>query len=179
MTAEATWAIAMRAESLAKLFLTRSSRDIEILTASTLAEMSGFDLLVRILSATTSETPKFGVEAKGTRQALSGRQALPQFRKITDKVHNTDLPVCLFLFNVETEKGIYRWLREPIIEDGNNSRLRTNIPSYPGMKGRHGEGGDQAPFEVLDDAGVNYIFDRVVSWYKAKGQQGREPYRFD
>src|SRR5262249_50709177 len=111
MTIEESWVNEMRATSLAKLLLTERD-DLEIIDEPA---GLGYDLLVRIYSAESTVLPEFAVEVKGTR----GRITTQKLREwLTDTRAGTsakELPWCLFVFQVESRKGMYCWLHEPVV----------------------------------------------------------------
>ncbi len=114
------WVEEMRAESLAKLSLTRR-KDLQILSLSRSPGHPSYDFLVRIRGVNGTITPEFGVAVRGTTESLDrvrlpsahlpGRGDTPGDGSIYHEEEG--LPVCLFIFNIDTESGVYTWLREP------------------------------------------------------------------
>ena len=174
MASSTSWIYAMRAETLAKLILTRRP-DLDVLTTSG-SFRGGYDLLVRITGTGLSLTPEFGVLTKGIDQPLtSTRWRSSVLRSVVrledrDGARGTDqfLPVCLFVFNIDTEEGLYLWLKEPQVEKDGNSRVQ--LSTYPRASGENGNdlGKSGAPFEKLDNDAVARIVERVVEWYRAR-----------
>jgi hypothetical protein len=81
-----------------------------------------------------------------------------------------DLPICVFLFNVDSEQGFYRWLYEPVITSSDHAELRFNLetkpPQHPGNGSRGGVA--ETSFETLDDGAIDTIVHRVVRRYEAR-----------
>jgi hypothetical protein len=170
-----SWIYAMRAETLAKLFLTRR-RDLDILALPESTSRVGYDLLIRVNGAGTVDTPEFGVEIKGIDQPLeSSRWRSPLLRSLVqtrnrDTVRMTDeyLPICLFVFNIDTEEGLYLWLREPHLEQNGHTKayLSTNLSEANGSQRALATNG--ARFEKLDKAALDRIVEKVVEWYRSR-----------
>src|SRR2546427_15159 len=118
----------MRAETLAKLYLTRRG-DLDVFTLPESTRRVEYDLLVRVNGAGALDTPELGVEIEGIDQPLeSSRWRLPLLRNLVqsrnhDAVRMTDqnLPICLFVFNIDTEDGLYLWLQEPHVDQNGHA----------------------------------------------------------
>jgi hypothetical protein len=170
-----SWIFAFRAEALAKLHLTRG-RDLDILTLPESPSRVPYDLLVRVNGAGTLDTPEFGIAIEGIDQPLeSNRWRSPLLRRFAqtrnrDAVRTTDqnLPICLFVFNIDTEEGLYLWLREPHVEQNGHARayLSTSLPEANG----NGQTAafSSARFEKLDNAAIDRIVAAVVEWYRVR-----------
>ena len=160
MPAEQSWADAMRAESLAKLFLTRQ-QGVEVIPV----RQAGYDLLVRIRNK--NAPAEFAVEAKGTRKwPLVNSTVRVQIS--LDNIGPTDIPLLLLLFDVEKERGAYQWLQEPVVDASGKSRL---VPNPVLLRERGG------PSKVailghelreLDDHAVKEILHRVLHWHEVR-----------
>jgi hypothetical protein len=59
------------------------------------------------------------------------------------------LPLCVFVIGVRRPEGIYRWIVEPVVEDGRASLRRNGEPNW----------------QPLDEAEVARLIDRVKNWY--------------
>lgn len=167
MAAQDSWVNGLRANALAKIYLTRSD-NVEVLPVSRYATRPSYDLLVRIDHRTGTGRPEFGVRTKGTRQPLGDKRWQRMIHDAMPEVEQSDLPVCLFVFNVETEEGFYGWLKEPVIDEVNGRGPSATLGSPgPAMGGANGTG-VIASFARLDDEAVKQIMDRVVRWYQVK-----------
>jgi hypothetical protein len=161
MTVDRSWLNGMRAEVLAKVYLTPAHR-VEVIPVSRYSPGLGYDLLVRVTRKETSERPEFGVAARDTRQPLGTNRLIAVLRRAAGGIEESDLPLCLFVFNVQTEDGYFRWLLEPVVEPDGQARLVRAVDSRG-----NGAGQDEA-FGKLDDEAVRLIVERVVRWQKAK-----------
>jgi hypothetical protein len=106
-----------RAESLALVYLTR--RDDLLVTRH--PGFAGFDLLVSIQEQGDSNNRLFGVEVKGvsSEQALHRNNA--NWRRqisIMQQSGYGDIPVCLFVFVMESDQGYWKWVQEPVADTG-------------------------------------------------------------
>lgn len=167
MTAKQSWVEPMRAESLAIIVLTRHQA-LEVIPIAPYAPTSGYDLLVRVDGADMAPKPEFGIALKGTRRPLDGLRGLTATPNATREVPGSGIPVCLFLYNVVTEEGIYRWLNEPVIERDDRVSLRLAADPQRDERGRGNGLANGAPFQKIDNDAVRRIVDRVVAWYAAK-----------
>ena len=98
---------------------------------------------------------------KGTRQPLENNRLRLRVAHYVGANGGSSLPICLFVFNIDSEQGVYRWLKEPVVSEDGHARLldgdqqgsaRINHPSY----------------EKLDEAALDRIVNSVVRWYGAK-----------
>jgi hypothetical protein len=62
-----------------------------------------------------------------------------------------NLPICVFVVGVRKPEGIYRWVVEPVVEDG-----RALLHRAVG-----------ANWQTLDDAGAARLIGQVNAWYDA------------
>jgi hypothetical protein len=163
MTVEESWADALRAEALAKLLLTERG-DLEVIEEPAGA---GYDVLVRVLAEDSILVPEFAVEVKGTRRRITTqrlREWLVNMRVPESAGH---LPWCLFVFQVESRKGMYCWLHEPIVfENGAairsvwdprtlSSDLQRKISLLPSLS-------------PLNEQALDLIVSQVVRWARAQ-----------
>lgn len=167
-----SWVNAMRAETLAKLYLTRR-RGLDVLTVSGSSGRAGYDLLVRVKSADTATMPEFGVETKGTSQPLNSSgwrsNLLKSLMNAEYRGEGPILPICLFVFNIDTEKGLYAWIYEPIVESDGNARIDYALRHWPNDV-RSGKISNVPPLQNLDNSAIDHIVDRVIQWYRARDE---------
>jgi hypothetical protein len=117
------------------------------------------DLLVEILKGGKSTLRFFGVQ-------VVGRLDLPNDQGADERILShlerdsleTELPIGVFVIGVRELEGIYRWVVEPVVEDG-QAVLR------PGAKSKRDAG---AGWQTLDEAGVARLIGQVNAWYDAR-----------
>lgn len=169
---EQPWFVGERAESLAILHLTRR-KELEVIPISRYAHRAGYDLLVRVNQPNMADDATFAVAVKGERSLPQGRDHLFQVRYSPIQLKQAELPVCIFLFNVTTEVGFYRWLYEPAVDKRNQANLRLaaefSQQTTPDGMGRK-EITVRSPFEELSDQALQAIVSLVTRWYGAKRQ---------
>lgn len=164
MSQDNEWLFEMRGESLAIIHLTRCS-DLDVLKLSAGRRLAPYGLLVHVTNSETAGVSAFGVETKGTDRSLSEfkksslvRNLYRQREGLTERLRGQYLPICLFVFNIDTEEGIYTWLVESM--PGGLTRLVTETELH---------------FETLDEAGLNRIVTQVSAWHEAREQRLSEP----
>jgi hypothetical protein len=112
----------------------------------------GIDLLVELLKDGKPAPRFFGVQ-------LVPYLDLPDDRTANERVlshtgrdpSEATLPVCVFVIGVRKLEGIYRWVVEPVIEEGRALLVRDGEPNW----------------QVLDEAGAARLIDQVNAWYDA------------
>lgn len=148
MTKQEPWFFEERAVAFAKLVLTKQ-HDVRPIAG---ADM-GVDLLVEIRTDRNSTRRRlFGVQ-------IVAYMDLPDTQDSDARVvshHGSDslegtLPICLFVIGVRKPEGIYRWLVEPVVEDG-RALLHRDV---------------DANWQPLDEAGVARLIGQVNAWYEA------------
>lgn len=173
MKTDTSWVTGLRADVLAKVYLTRRS-DLEVITTSGSNGRATYDLLVRVKGTGTRMTPEFGVEVKGITEPLESRRwranVLRNVERFSspasDQKTDLDLPICLFVFNIDTEEALYMWLKEPVQDTESHSWTLNSV------RRNHLEAVGQtntlsAPFERLDDDALGRIVNQVVQWYQS------------
>jgi hypothetical protein len=146
------WFIAERSEALAGLLLT--SRD-DVHIRNERQRDGGLDFVVEIDSDDPLSRQQFVVQVKGTLSSDPGvwmRDVTPLFRRPGSPIY---LPVCVFVVNVRTNKAVYAWVAEPLVEP-TGAKLQFH---------------EQGQFHPLDPAVVGQIIDRVRAWYEALPSQ--------
>lgn len=174
MAENTSWLYAMRAEALTKIHLTRRP-DLDLFTPSR-SSLAGYDLLVRVRDTGLLDTPEFGVETKGIDQPLESNRwrsrVLKDLARQADRQRATatdlDLPICLFVFNIDTEEGLYTWLREPIVDENGESGLLQMATPFSVASNGDAKAAAHPPFEKLDKAGLERIVERVIQWHRVR-----------
>ncbi len=143
--------ITERAARLAFVYLTRRS---DLIVSPAPAERQ-VDFLVRITSEPAGTEQMFGVETVGQR-ALGKAVHEPSgawvfTREAGAGADDEPIPVCRFLFVMDGDRGFYRWLKEPVVADGQPA-LRV----YAG-----------GAFQELDNGALDAIVGQVTAWYAA------------
>jgi hypothetical protein len=149
MTKQEPWFIEERGEAFAKLVLTEHH---EVKVQSYAGTDMAIDLLVEILKDGKSTLRFFGVQ-------LVGYLDLPDVHDADERVlshfgrdpSEAMLPICAFVIGVRKPDGIFRWVVEPVVENGR------------ALLHRDGEGN----WHPLDETGVGRLITQVNAWYDA------------
>lgn len=149
----------VRAEALAKIFLTRR-RDLDVLPVPRSERTEGFDFLVRVLSGNAAGRPEFAVEVKGLRGGRATPSALHRLWKNAAPTAARYLPVVLFVFDVDAERGWWTWLNEPKAGLYDEANARSN-----GSRGANSIPFPADPFEELNNDAVDDIVRQITAWY--------------
>ncbi len=167
---EQPWFIRERAEALAILHLTRC-RELAVIPVSGYGNGAGHDLLVRVNQPELPENAFFAVEVKGERSLPHVRNQQFHVRYTPIQIKASEVPVCVFLFNVTTEEGYYRWLYEPVIDNQNRAILRLASEFLQQLAS---DGTTRkvitvgSPFEKLTEQALHTIVRLVARWYGAQ-----------
>lgn len=180
MATNTSWLHVMKAEALAKIHLTRRP-DLDLLTPSR-SSLTGYDLLVRVRETGLLDTPEFGVETKGIDQPLESSRwrsrVLKDLAREADRQRATatdlSLPICLFVFNIDTEEGLYTWLREPIADENSESGMLRMATPFSVTSNGDAKAAAHVSFEKLDRAGLDRIVERVIQWYSVRERRLRQ-----
>ena len=82
----------------------------------------GVDFLVSLREGDTPTGKYLGILYGGSehsaRTPIGKRHLQKAFEKGLESARYASLPVCLFFFTVEGSESYWRWLRQPVIEDG-------------------------------------------------------------
>jgi hypothetical protein len=152
MRQQAPWFVEERAVAFASLMLTSNDG---VAVKRSAGRDTGIDLLAEVLKNGKPTLRFFGVQlvadldlpprAEADKHVLShlGRDPF-----------EAALPLCVFVIGVREPNGIYRWVVEPVVEDG-RAELRR---------------GAEGSWETLDKAGAARLIDRVTVWYDARHQ---------
>jgi hypothetical protein len=150
MTQEDPWFFEERAVAFASLVLTKRR---DVLVGPHAGTDPAVDLLVAIRTAGHSTRRRlFGVR-------MVEYMDLPNIRDVDERVAahfsgnhcEVRFPVCVFAIGVRKPEGIYRWVVEPVVEDG-RALLRRDV---------------EANWQSRDEPGAARLIDRVNAWYDA------------
>ncbi len=164
MASKQTWVETTRAEALATIYLTRRA-DLDVIPVARHERRSDYDLLVRISNLDLPYRPEFGVSISGTRTTLHDglRQCEERFFQIEE--NSSEIPVCLFVFNVKTEQGAYCWLLKPFVDANSSPRLESLIaPRSSGAQSLSVLGRKTPSWARLDDDAIDQIVQEVIDW---------------
>ncbi|MFN6514055.1 MAG: DUF4365 domain-containing protein [Nostoc sp. CreGUA01] len=152
MKTRVPWYIERRAESLAIVYLTR--RDDLIISQPT--PNQGLDFLITITKDGVYTGRLFGIEVKATdyTSKLSKDNDILKLDKERlnrlEKFQDLPFPVCLFFFILEEDRGYYKWILEPQINEQKQVSLHFN---------------ENDELKKLDDKEIANIISIVNSWY--------------
>lgn len=141
------WFFEERAAAFSKLVLTKQ-HDVRPYAGTDMA----IDLLVEIRANGNSKRRLFGVQ-------IVAYMDLPDSHKADERVlshlgrdeFEAALPICVFVIGVRKPEGIYRWVVEPVVDDG-RALLRPDV---------------ETNWQTLDEAGVARLIGQVNAWYDA------------
>src|SRR5258708_7920767 len=143
----------MRGFGFAKLVLTKQ-HDVRPYAGTDMA----IDLLVEIGTDSKSARRLFGVQ-------IVAYMDLPDIKDADERVlshlgrdpFEATLPICVFVIGVRKPEGIYRWVVEPVVEDG-QARLDRRARSKRDA---------EANWQALDEAGAARLIGQVNAYYDA------------
>jgi hypothetical protein len=149
MAKQDPWFIKERAVAFASLVLTKHN---DVIVRPQAETDKASDLLVEILKDGKSTLRFFGVQLVGDIdlpdiQDSDGRVLSPLGRDPSEAM----LPICVFVIGVRKPEGIYRWVVEPVVEDG-RALLHRDM---------------KANWQTLNEAGVARLLGQVNAWYNA------------
>lgn len=143
------WFFEERAAAFAKLLLTEHN---EVRVQPGAGPDTAVDLLVEILKGSKSTLRFFGVQLKAYMD-LPTHQEADQYiaSPLPGDPSRASLPLCVFVLGVRKPEGIYRWIVEPVVENGQARLARAG----------------QGTWQTLDRAGVARLIEQVNAWYDA------------
>ncbi len=155
MTKHEPWFIEERAFAFASLVLTKN-HDVAVRPYA--GHDMAVDLLAEILKDGKSTLRFFGAQ-------LIGYLDLPTTQNADERVlahlgrdpFEASLPLSAFVIGVRKPEGLYRWVVEPMVDDG-----RALLQSHA-LTQRE----EQAEWQPLDDAGTGRLIARVNAYYDA------------
>jgi hypothetical protein len=155
MTKQEPWFIEERAFWFASLVLTETG-DVKVRAHA--GEDMAVDLLAEVLKGGKSTLRFFGVQ-------IVAYLDLPSIPNADERVlghfagnpFEAQLPVCTFAIGVRKPEGIYRWVVEPVVEDG-RARLDRRVRSKQDA---------ETNWHTLDRAGAARLIAQVNDYYDA------------
>lgn len=155
----------LRAEALAKVFLTRTG-ELDVIPVAPSASGSGYDLLVRLVDDGASGSPIFAVEVKGTKKRVGSDRSAAKLDLNAASLRHLDMPLLLLLVDTVREDGYWGWLIEPVVDPGGNDELRLQEEWFPTFRGsasaHHGN------LTKLDNEAVRRLTRQVLAWREAR-----------
>jgi hypothetical protein len=150
MPKQAPWFIEERAFAFVSLVLTKRN---DLIVRHHGGRDIAIDLLVEVLKDGKSTLRFFGVQ-------MVGYIDLPDIKDADQKVlshlgrdpFEAVLPICVFVVGVRKPEGIYRWIVEPIVSDGQALLNRDVEPNW----------------QDLDQKGADRLIAQVNAWYDAR-----------
>jgi hypothetical protein len=147
MATKDPWFIEERAIAFASLLLT--DRNEVIIRNHTGSEQS-IDLLVEVLKDGKPTLRFFGVQLAGYLDLPDNLNAEERaLAHLPGNALEGSLPVCVFAIGVRKPEGTYRWVVDPVVEDGRALLHQDREPNW----------------QVLDEAGVARLIAQVIAWY--------------
>jgi hypothetical protein len=155
MAKQEPWFIEERAFAFATLVLTKRN---QVTVQRYAGPDMAIDLLVEILKDGKSTLRFFGAQ-------LVGYLDLPTIQDADERVlshfgrdrFEAGLPLCAFVIGVRKPEGLYRWVVEPVVEDG-RAILQPQVFTQREV---------EAQWQSLDDAGTSRLIAQVNAYYDA------------
>jgi hypothetical protein len=155
MTKQEPWFIEERAFAFASLVLTKRN---DVAVRPNAGRDIAIDLLVEILKGGKSTMRFFGAQ-------LIADLDLPTIQNADERVlshlgrdpFEAGLPLCAFVIGVRKPEGLYRWVVEPVVDNG-RAVLQTHVLTQRDV---------QAKWQTLDDAGAGRLIAQVNAYYDA------------
>jgi hypothetical protein len=155
MTKQEPWFIEERAVAFASLVLTKR-HEVKVLPNA--GHDMAIDLLVEVLKDGKSTLRFFGAQ-------VVGYIDLPDVQDADERVlshlgrdpFEAALPICIFVIGIRKPEGIYRWVVEPVVDDGRALLQRRALAQRDVL----------AKWQTLDEAGAARLIGQVNAWYDA------------
>jgi hypothetical protein len=147
MATKDPWFIQERAIAFASLMLTDRD-DVRIRTHTDLDR--AIDLLVEVLKDGKPTLRFFGVQLASYLDLPDNLNAEERpLAHLPGNALEGSLPVCVFVIGVRKPEGMYRWVVEPVVEDGRALLHQNKEPNW----------------QILDEVGVARLIAQVNAWY--------------
>ena len=155
MMKQEPWFIEERAFAFASLVLTKGN---DVAVRPYAGRDIAIDLLVEILKGGKSTTRFFGAQ-------MVAYLDLPTIQNAGEGVlshlgrdpFEAGLPLCVFVIGVRKPEGLYRWVVEPVVDNG-RAILQPRVLTQRDL---------QAKWQTLDDAGAGRLIAQVNAYYDA------------
>lgn len=145
-----------RAFALATIFLSRRN-DFTIYRSG--EDDIGIDFIVHIQHDNHFTGRVFGVILKYTSTSRNIKKE--GFSISTKLLHiETDIPICMMAFTMQSNEGYYKWLYEPVVVEGNARLIPIATNNTITVRVRD--------LQDLDAEGLDTIAKRVNDWYEAR-----------
>lgn len=146
--------VAERTEALAMVYLTRRP-DLWVTKGS---DDLPYNLIVHLQNEHPPSNKTFAVELRGAESPVTIEHAnkvlLPTMRTLGRNAR-VSMPVCLFFFTMQDNKGYHTWVLQPVIENSRNPRLVAR---------------ETADCVELSNEVIEAITQKVDTWYEALDQ---------
>lgn len=148
------WFIEERAGRFASFLLTKNEdvvlRDFTVRFRSDRAAV--IDFLAEVRQGRKPTMRFFGVQLLGWLSLPSTPSPDQELmERLPGERFDVTLPLCLFLIDVRKPEGSYRWVVEPVIQDGRPVLIRSK----------------ESEWQALDEPGVERLIRQVNEWYDA------------
>lgn len=154
MQREQPWYIGLRSKALAVVYLTRR----DDLIVDTEKKEHDLDILVSIRQNGKNINRIFGVEVKAIKSSPNIIQNDHIFNieganinVLQSRFIKCNFPICLFFFTLDNDNGYYKWISEPILDNENSNKLKSN---------------GSPEFRKLTNEAINDIVSLVNQWYE-------------
>lgn len=155
----------LRAEALAKVFLTRTG-ELDVIPVAPSAGGSGYDLLVRLVEDGPSGGPLVAVEVKGTKRRLGSERNGAKLDLDATSLQRLDLPLLLVLVDTVREEGYWGWVVEPVVDPGGMAELRLSEEWF--LDGTGTVPAQRGDLAKLDRETVRRLTRDVLAWREAR-----------
>ncbi|AFZ58393.1 DUF4365 domain-containing protein [Anabaena cylindrica FACHB-243] len=154
MQTEQAWYIGLRSKALTVVYLTRR----DDLIVDTEKKEHDLDILVSIRQNGKNINRIFGVEVKAIKSSPKIIQNNHIFNiegadinVLQSRFIKCNFPICLFFFTLDNDNGYYKWINEPILDNENSNKLKSN---------------GSPEFRKLTNEAINDIVSLVNQWYE-------------
>jgi hypothetical protein len=149
MVSKQEWFVSERAENLAIVLFTRFGVHVDRAYPD-----SGFDLRV-VVDYNTPHAGQFGVRLEGhIGPVVDNDRVRSQFVRAAKKaIHCADTPVAILVFDVANDRGLFGWLRAPVVKRDGSAEL---------------EWADSPLLKPATNQRITDALSEFRRWYKAK-----------
>lgn len=149
MTNQSLWFLEERARAFVSLLLTKNP---EVALHPHAGREEELDFLVEVRRDDKSTLRFFGVQLVPFLDLPNPSTVDEEFSSNRDRqLRDVGLPLAIFVIGVRQPEGIYRWLVEPVVEEG-HALLRYS---------------ESGAWQSLDEGAIARLIERVSTWYEA------------